>query len=129
MTADLANKKVLVVEDDSFLSSLMVEHFKKKGFDVHLAMDAEKGLETAKNELPNIILLDLILPGMDGYEFLTKAKAEVSLAGIPIVVLSNLGQKDQVDRALQLGAVDFLVKANLDLDEITAKVESILVKN
>lgn len=122
----LNSKKVLIVEDDSYLSSLMLGHLKDKGFDVHLAINAEKGLETAREILPDIILLDIILPKMDGYEFLKTIKAEEKLSSIPIIILSNLGQKDEIDRGFKLGATDFLVKSNFDLDEIAEKVKKVL---
>lgn len=119
---------LLIVEDDKFLADLLVRHFAKEGFDIELAFDGEKGLEKVRERRPDLILLDLLLPGIDGYEVLRRLKADSTFADIPVIILSNLGQKDEIERALLLGAEDFLVKARFDLDEITEKIKKFLEK-
>ena len=122
----MPEQKILIIEDEHFIVSLLADHLKKEGFNFDIAGDAEIGLTKAKEQIPDLILLDLILPGIGGFEFLEKIKADEELKDIPVLILSNLGQKDEVDQGLKLGAVDFMVKAHFDLDEITEKVKSIL---
>lgn len=118
--------KVLVVEDDKFLRELLVRKLYSEGFIVESAIDAGGAFEILNRFVPNIILLDLILPGIDGFEILSRIKKNKALATVPVIILSNLGQKEDIDRAMSLGAVDFMVKANFTLDEIVTKVRKIL---
>ena len=119
-------RKVLVVEDDKFLRELFVRKMFNEGFDVESAIDAEQVFEVLKNKKPEIILLDLILPGVDGFEILGRIKKDDNLKDIPVMVISNLGQKEDIDRAMELGAADFLIKANYTLDEIITRVLTVL---
>lgn len=120
--------KVLVVEDDKFLRELLVRKLYSEGFTVESAIDAGGAFEILNKFTPNIILLDLILPGIDGFEILSRIKKNNALAGVPVIILSNLGQKEDIDRAMSLGATGFMVKANFTLDEIVNKVRKILGK-
>src|SRR3989344_3670272 len=117
---------VLVVEDDKFLRELLVRKLSAEGFEVKNAIDAEIAFAVLAERTPDIILLDLILPGVDGFEILTRIKANPKIANIPVIILSNLGQKDDLEKAMALGAKDFMVKANFTLDEIVAKVHSVV---
>ncbi len=121
-------RKILVVEDDKFLRELFVRKMFNEGFDVDSAIDAEQAFDVLKRKKPEIILLDLILPGVDGFEILTQIKKDDNLKDIPVMVISNLGQKEDIDRAMKLGAVDFLIKANYTLDEIITRVLVVLNK-
>jgi len=116
-------KKVLIVEDDKFLRELMAQKLIKEDYDVVEAIDGEDGLSKAKETKPDLILLDLILPGIDGFEVLAKLKEDVSVSEIPVVILSNLGQREDIERGLKLGAVDFLIKAHFTPQEIVNKVK------
>lgn len=118
--------KVLVVEDDQFLRDLIIKKLEEEGFATKQAVDGEEGLRLIREEKPNIVLLDLILPGIDGFELLKQVKADASLSNIPILILSNLGQKDDVDRAFELGAKDYLIKAHFTPGEIVQRVREIL---
>jgi len=120
--------RVLLVEDDTFIAKLLMDHLKKEGLNLDLARDAETGMRKIRENRPKLILLDLVLPGMDGYEFLEKLKADKELASIPVIILSNLGQKSEIERGIKLGAEAFLVKASLDLDEIFQKIKQSLEK-
>jgi len=117
-------KKILVVEDDKFLRELFIRKLYGDGFDVKNAIDSKEAFEILGSDWrPEIILLDLILPGEDGFTVLDKLKKNPDLASIPVMVLSNLGQKEDIDKAMNLGAIDFMVKANFTLDEIIDHVK------
>ncbi len=120
--------KILVIEDDKFLRELITQKLKREGYDVREAVDGEDGVKKVTEEKPDIILLDLILPGIDGFEVLSKIKDNPERKDVPVVILSNLGQKDDVERGLKLGAVDFLIKAHFTPGEIIEKVEAVLGK-
>ena len=119
-------KKILLIEDDTFISEMVLKKLKETGLAVSLAIDAETGMAKVQEDKPDLILLDIVLPGMDGYEFLEKIKADKKLSSLPVLILSNLGQKDEIERGLALGAKDFLVKAHLNLDEIVQKAKQAL---
>lgn len=119
-------KKILVIEDDRFLRKLLLERLEEEGYTLDGAVDGEEGLKKAKEEKFDLILLDLILPGMDGFEVLSQIKKEEGLKEIPVLILSNLGQKEEIERGLKLGAVDYIIKAHFTLDEIIEKIKKIL---
>ena len=119
---------ILVIEDDKFLRDLIVQKLRREGFNPLEAIDGENGLKAVAEKRPDLILLDLILPGLDGFEVLKRLKADKDQANIPVIVLSNLGQKEDMDRALSGGAEDFMVKAHFTPGEIVAKIKSILQK-
>ncbi|MDP2864220.1 MAG: response regulator [bacterium] len=119
-------KTILVVEDDKFLRELIVRKLIQEDFSTSEAIDGEDGMKKIKEEKPDLVLLDLILPGIDGFEVLSKVKGDVSLARIPVIILSNLGQKDDVERGFKLGAVDYLIKAHFTPGEIIEKVKGAL---
>lgn len=122
----MASQKILIIEDDKFLRDLIQQKLNKEGFVSLAAVDGEEGLKTAQAEVPHLILLDLILPGIDGFEVLKKLKADSKTTAIPVIVLSNLGQKDDMERTLKDGAEDFMVKAHFTPSEIIAKVRDTL---
>ena len=119
-------KKILIVEDDKFLRELISQKLLKENYEISEAIDGEKGLKAIKDEKPDLVLLDLILPGMDGFEVLTKAKEDAATSQVPIIILSNLGQKDDIERGLKLGAIDYLIKAHFTPGEIIEKIKGIL---
>ncbi|MDD3292637.1 MAG: response regulator [Candidatus Pacebacteria bacterium] len=120
------SKKVLIIEDDKFLRDLLGKKLSSLGFDTVLAVDGEEGLEKIKTEKPDIVLLDLILPGINGFEVLEQAKKDPSVNEIPIIILSNLGQSEDIEKGLGLGAKDFLVKAHFTPQEIVKKLQVFL---
>ena len=120
------SKRILIVEDDRFLRELIVKKLSNEGYEVVEAVDGEEGLQKTKETKPDIVLLDLILPGIDGFEVLAQKKEDPSIAAVPVIVLSNLGQKEDVDRGLSLGATDYLIKAHFTPGEIIEKVRNIL---
>ncbi|KPJ57575.1 hypothetical protein AMJ49_00435 [Parcubacteria bacterium DG_74_2] len=119
-------KKILIVEDDKFLRELIARKLKESDFDVLEAIDGEEGLRKTKEEKPELILLDLILPGIDGFEVLSRIKEDPNTKSIPVIILSNLGQREDVEKGLKIGAVDYLIKAHFTPSEITEKVKNAL---
>ncbi|GAI44906.1 unnamed protein product [marine sediment metagenome] len=119
-------KKILIIEDDKFLRELIAQKLIKEDFEVSEAVDGEEGIKKIKEEKPDLILLDLILPGIDGFEVLARMKKESTLASIPVIILSNLGQKDDVEKGLKMGAVDYLIKAHFTPGEIIDKIKAAL---
>jgi DNA-binding response OmpR family regulator len=119
---------IVLIEDDRFLQDLLKKKLIGEGYSVLAAFDGEEGLRVVKERRPKAILLDILLPGIDGYEFLNLIKNDASLKRIPVIVLSNLGQREEVARAMALGAADFLIKANFAPDEILKKVKPVIDK-
>ena len=120
-------KKILLVEDDEFLSEILSRRLQEAGFETRLGKTAALALELLKKEKVDLILLDLILPGMNGFEFLKEIKKNNSpLSEIPVIVLSNLGQDEEISRAKSLGAKDYLVKAHYSTKEIIEKIKEFL---
>jgi DNA-binding response OmpR family regulator len=121
----LSSVKILLVEDDKFLRDICRTKLVKEGFNVHEAMDGEQALQDVEKYQPDIILLDIILPNIDGYQVLTeiRSRPDVKISKVPIIMLSNLGQEDDIKRALDLGANNYLVKAHFTTDEIVEKIK------
>lgn len=117
---------LLLVEDDNFLIEILVKKFKADNYKVLHAANGKDALRKAHDEDPDIILLDIILPGMNGFEILKKIKEDETIADIPVAFLSNLGQKEDIEKGKKLGAVDFIVKANHSLDEIVNRANKII---
>lgn len=119
---------VMVVEDDPFLRKLLVEKFGGEGFTVAEATNGAEVWAYLKNQIPNIILLDLMMPDTDGFQVLEQLRAQPATKDVPVLVLSNLGGKENIDRAMSLGANDYAIKAHFVLDEIVAKVSQLMAK-
>lgn len=119
---------ILLVEDDNFLRDLVSQKLRKEGFNVIEAIDGEDGVKKTSESKPHLILLDLILPGMDGFEVLRNIQTNNNFKNVPVIVLSNLGQKDDIKKGMELGATDYLVKAHNTPGEIVDKVKEVLAK-
>lgn len=120
--------KILLVEDDPFLLSMYSAKLELEGFNVVSACDGEEGYQKGISERPDLILLDLMLPKMNGFEVLEKIKADPKAKYTPVIMLTNLNQKDDIDRGLKLGAADFLIKAHYMPSEVVAKIKQIIQK-
>ena len=118
-----STKSILLVEDDEFLAELYATKLQLEGFEVALAVDGEKGLQMTKDLKPDLILLNIILPKMDGFEVLAAVKKDPALKSIPIILLTNLSQKDEVKKGLDLGAIDYLIKAHFMPSEVVKKIK------
>lgn len=123
---DNSTTHVLLVEDDVFLAGIYQKKFEMEGYKISTADNGEKGLADAKKKKPDIILLDILLPKMDGFTVLQNLKADATTKDIPVILLTNLGQKDDVEKGLQAGAVDYLIKAHFKPSEIVDKVKKVL---
>ena len=119
-------KKILIIEDDKFLRELIAKKILKEGYEVFEAVDGTEGLTKVKEVKPDLILLDLILPIVDGFEVLSQLKKETSLSSSPVIILSNLGQKEDVEKGLKLGAAGYLIKAHFELDEIVERIKDVI---
>ena len=117
---------LLIVEDDLFLADLYKTKLELEGFETLVAYDGEKGLELAKKNRPALILLDLVLPKLSGFQVLESLKAEADYAAIPVILLTNLSQKVDVEKGLKLGANDYLIKAHFMPSEVVGKIKKIL---
>lgn len=118
--------KIVLVEDDVTLADMYSIKFTQEGFDLKVASNGGQGLETVKKELPKLVLLDVILPGMDGFAVLKEIKSDDATKGIPVILLTNLGQDADMEKGKQLGAADYLVKASLTPGEVVEKVRALL---
>ena len=117
---------VLIVEDDNFLAEIYQKKFEMEGFKVSVASNGEKGLADMKKKMPDVVLLDVLLPKMDGFAVLEAAKADATTKNIPIILLTNLGQKDDVQRGLAGGAEDYLIKTHFQPSEVVDKVRKVI---
>ncbi len=121
-----AKTKVLIVDDDAFLSGIYATKLELEGFAVVTARDGEEGLKAALKEKPDLILLDVLMPKLDGFEVLKRLKADDSVKDVPVIMLTNLGQKEDVEKGLTEGAVDYLIKAHFVPAEAVAKIKKVL---
>lgn len=121
-------KKVLVVDDDEFLLDMYVMKFKEAGFEVEMAQNGKQAVEKASAIQPDVILLDVVLPGTDGFEALREIKQKKLAPSSCIIMLTNLGQKDDTEKGMALGADDYIVKAHFTPTEVVKKVTEILNK-
>lgn len=116
------NKKILVVEDDGSVLSILTNALGKQGYVMLGAKNGEEGLEVALKEHPDLILLDIIMPKMDGRAVLQRLRQDPWGQNVPVIILTNLNQADQVSMALENEVFDYFVKANTGLDDIVEKV-------
>lgn len=116
--------KILVVEDDPFLQKALVTKFEKEKFEVSSSLDGNDAVEKGKLK-PDLILLDLMLPKKSGFEVLAEYKKFLDPQKTKIIILSNLGQKDDIQKGTELGALDYIVKAEAKIDDIVKKVKSL----
>lgn len=121
-------QKILFVEDESALQKSLGEILRQEGYEVISALDGEAGIKLAKSEIPDLILLDLILPKFHGLEVLKKLKKFDKTKNIPIIVLTNLGDMENIEKAIELGATTYLVKASYSLEEVLEKIKKTLNK-
>lgn len=122
-------QKVLIIEDEDVLRNVLAKKLEKEGYEVIVAADGEKGMENIRNENPDIVLLDILLPKKNGYQILEEMHNDEVLRKIPVLVISNSGQPVEVKRLLELGACDYLVKADFSPGEVMDKMRACLGRN
>ena len=120
--------KILLIEDEEMLANMYEVKFKNEGFDLEKALDGAEGLAKAKANVPDFILLDIIMPKMDGFSVLKSLKDDPATKNVPVILLTNLGQEEDVEKGKELGAVGYLVKANITPSEVVAEVKKKLGK-
>ncbi|MDO8512707.1 MAG: response regulator [bacterium] len=125
---DPAKAKILLVEDDTFISGMYQTKLSMLGYSVRVASDGEAGWAELQKEAPNIVLLDIVLPKKDGFEILSEIRASATLKNLPVILLTNLGQKPDVQKGLELGADDYIIKAHFTPTEVVEKIEKMLAK-
>ncbi len=119
-------KTILIVEDDEFLRSLTAKRLEKENYHIEVAVDGENAISVIETIKPSLILLDLLLPGKDGFEVLKKIRGTEATKAIPVIIFSNLGQKEDIEKAKALGVDDFLIKANFTLDDVVGKIKKLI---
>ena len=120
------NKKIVIVEDDRFLSLVLKGRLEKEGYNVIPAYDGEEGLALIKKELPSLVVLDLVMPKMTGFELLERLSTDPQISRIPVVVASNLGQESDIQKAKNLGVRDYYVKVQTSVDELVRMFKTII---
>lgn len=114
---------VLIAEDEKFMSSILRVRFEEAGFNVRVANDGVEAWKLVQEQTPAVILLDLVMPNMDGFDFLTKLKSDPKYQSVKVVVTSNLGQDDDRKKVLAMGVSDYVVKAEIDIDQLVEKIK------
>ncbi len=122
----LSGKKILWVEDDKFLSDIIARKLTHEKCVLVHAVEGEEAIRLTEKEQPDVVLLDILLPGIDGFEILSRLKANPKTKKIPVIMLSNLGQKSDMEKARDLGANRFLIKATVTLDEIISEIKAVI---
>lgn len=120
------DKKVLIIEDDHFLSSLMKARLEKEGFSTMQAFDGEEAFNLLKQNKPDLIVMDLIMPKVSGFELLENISVDPQISRVPVMVLSNLGQDSDIDKVKRLGATQYFVKVQTSIDDLVVKVKELL---
>ncbi len=118
--------KIIIVEDDSFLAQMYATKLKLEGYTVLTAGDGERGLELVQRERPDAVLLDILLPKMDGFGVLERIRAEPTTKNIPVLLLTNLSQKKDIERGMALGANDYLIKSHFVPTEVAQKIHQLV---
>jgi len=118
--------KILLAEDDRFLSDMYVTKFSRLGYNIDIARDGEEAIKKIPKFLPDVILLDIKMPLKDGFDVLKIIKGDEKTKNIPVILLTNLGQKEDIERGLKLGAVDYLIKAQFTPQEVVDKVKKVI---
>ena len=116
-------KKILMVEDEEIMIDLLQRKIAQEGYEIKVARNGEEGLAAMKEEKPDLVLLDIIMPKMGGFEVMEKMQEDKDLKKIPVIVISNSGQPVEIDRAQKMGAKDWLIKTEFDPQEVIEKIK------
>jgi CheY-like chemotaxis protein len=119
-------KTILLVEDDPFVVDIYTTKLESAGFSVEAAEDAEEAIRKLKEKKPDLMILDIVLPNIDGWELLKKVREEMGLEDLKVIVLSNLSQKEEVQKSINLGVIRHFVKASFTPSEVVEEIKKIL---
>jgi len=119
-------KTILLVEDDPFLIDIYKNKLSKAGFEIDVAEEGETALRKIKEKKPDLVLLDIVLPGTDGWEILKKIRTEMGFKDLKVLILSNLSQKEEVEKGMELGATKYLIKAHYTPSEVVKEIKKLL---
>lgn len=119
-------KKIMVVEDDRFLSSLIKARLEKEGFAVIQAFDGEEAIQELKTDVPALVILDLIMPKVTGFEVLQTISITPQLDKVPVIIMSNLAQDSDIEKARQLGAKEYFIKVKISIDDLITRIKSLV---
>jgi DNA-binding response OmpR family regulator len=122
-------KKIFIVEDEAALLYALEAKFRLEGFEVETAADGEEALKALRNYKPDLIVLDIILPKMDGWAVMQMIRADANLVSVPVVIVTNLTDKHSREKGVDLGAVNFLVKSDFDLEDLVDKIKAVFKKD
>jgi DNA-binding response OmpR family regulator len=124
-----AAAKILIIEDDRYISKMYQLKLSLDGFDVQLAENGRQGVEKVKDFHPDIILLDILMPELDGFEVLKMVKGDEDTKNIPVLIMSNLGQEDHIEKGMSLGALGYIVKSQYTPSRVVEKIKEVLAGN
>jgi two-component system, OmpR family, alkaline phosphatase synthesis response regulator PhoP len=119
-------KKIVIAEDDIFLANAYRVKFSKAGFDTKIASDGDEALNVIRESHPDLVILDLMMPIRDGFSTLEEMKRDDEIKTIPVIIASNLGQKEDIEKGMRLGARDFIIKSSMSLDAMVDKVRALI---
>lgn len=123
----MTHNKILIVEDEKSIAQAYSDHLTREGYNINLAYDGIEGLAMAKTIMPDLILLDIVMPKMDGISMLRRLKEDPQLDEIPVIILTNLESKESAMEAYKMGSSNYLVKTNYSLDDVTNKIKDVIV--
>ncbi len=121
--------KILVAEDDKLISGSLCEALRASGYETDAAFDGEEALKKIKEDKPDLVLLDILMPKLDGISVLWELKANPETASMPVIVLTNVGDVDTISKIVEAGAVDYLLKSDQSMDDIVQKVKDVLSRD
>jgi DNA-binding response OmpR family regulator len=120
--------KILIIEDDRYISKMYQLKLSLEGYDVQVAENGKQGIDKVKEMMPNVILLDILMPELDGFEVLKIVKSDDVTKDIPVLIMSNLGQEDHIQKGLQMGAIGYIVKSQFTPSKVVDKIKETLGK-
>lgn len=118
--------KILIIEDDRYISKMYQLKLSLEGYDVQVSENGRQGVDKVKEFMPDIILLDILMPELDGFEVLKIVKSEDTTKDIPVLIMSNLGQEDHIQKGMQLGAIGYIVKSQYTPSKVVDKIKETL---
>lgn len=118
--------KILIIEDDRYISKMYQLKLSLEGYDVQVAENGREGVDKVKEFMPSIVLLDILMPELDGFEVLKIVKGDDATKDIPVLIMSNLGQEDHVEKGMKLGAIGYIVKSQYTPSKVVEKIKSVI---